>query len=358
MDDVVDEQNESAAAAAVAAVSSPGPFYRVVTPRSVLRTPRPHTHQLNSEMYTRYRTTTSSTTPFCTNAGGSKAAAAAAGSASSSSFPASSSASTFHFRWLVVVGLALEGWSLLSRDWVLTRSIAALAAVAVLGAAATVGLVALTNWYLFTREASYASRRQETQTQTQQQQHQQQQHQKLSQQKSISRRRRRSLRTGGGDDSLTAILPPWLIGRCRKYEETYARCDLAIREVLISSLHFVVAVVLITGGIILVVVIAAFFTVNIAQESTGAVAAAHRWSVIERDRSLQEGALQQAVEAGTAAWEDAVEKHWPAALAWAQAHVEDVFPGANVTELWISAQHIYAQVREALGRVVNLSIYI
>lgn len=70
--------------------------------------------------------------------------------------PSSSSASTFHFRWLVVVGLALEGWSLLSRDWVLTRSIAALAAVAALAAAATVALVAFTNWYLFTREGAYA----------------------------------------------------------------------------------------------------------------------------------------------------------------------------------------------------------
>ena len=170
------------------------------------------------------------------------------------------------------------------------------------------------------------------------------------------------MRTGGAVNEtliITSLLPPWLIGRLRKYEETYARCDLAIREALISSLHFVVAVVLITGGIILVVVIAAFFTVNIAQESSSAVAAAHRWSVMERNRSLlQEGAmLQQAVEAGTAAWEDAVEKHWPAALAWTQAHVEDVFPGANATELWISAQHIYAQVREAMGRVLQKHLY-
>lgn len=78
-----------------------------------------------------------------------------------------------------------------------------------------------------------------------------------------------------------------------------------------------------------------------------AAAAAHK-SVLERSRS-QEGALQQAMETGTAAWEDAVEKHWPAALAWAQAHVEDIFPGANVTELWVSMQHIYAQIHEAMG---------
>jgi len=43
-------------------------------------------------------------------------------------------ASTFHFRWLLGVGLGAEGWSLLSRDWPLTRSIAALTAVAALAA--------------------------------------------------------------------------------------------------------------------------------------------------------------------------------------------------------------------------------
>jgi predicted PurR-regulated permease PerM len=230
----------------------------------------------------------------------------------------SSSASMFHFRWLVTAGLALEGWSLLSRDWVLTRSIAALAAVAALGAAATVALLAFTNWYLFTREGAYAAK----------------------------------IQPGGGQRGVPPVPPRtslWRMSsrRLRKYENKYAECDLSIRKGIISSLHFVVAVVLITGGIILVVVIAAFFTVNIAQESSGAVAAAHK-SVLERSRS-QEGALQQAVEAGTAAWEDAVEKHWPAALAWAQAHVEDVFPGANVTELWVSMQHIYAQIREDDG---------
>ena len=35
--------------------------------------------------------------------------------------------------------------------------------------------------------------------------------------------------------------------------QAYTRCDLAIREGLIASLHFVVAVGLITGGIVLVV---------------------------------------------------------------------------------------------------------
>ena len=43
-------------------------------------------------------------------------------------------ASTFHFRWLLGVGLGAEGWTLLSHDWPLTRSIAALTAVAALAA--------------------------------------------------------------------------------------------------------------------------------------------------------------------------------------------------------------------------------
>ena len=63
--------------------------------------------------------------------------------------------------------------------------------------------------------------------------------------------------------------------------------DLAVRRALISSLHVAVATGLILGGLVLVTVIAAFFTVNIARESSGAVAAAHQ-SVLERSRS-QEG---------------------------------------------------------------------
>ena len=95
------------------------------------------------------------------------------------------------------------------------------------------------------------------------------------------------------------------------------------------------------------VIVAAFFTVNIAQESSGAMAAARK-SVLERSRNpAQSAAFREAVEAGQAAWEDAVEKHWPAALAWAQAHVEDAFPGANVTELWVTMQHVYARLQDA-----------
>ena len=100
-------------------------------------------------------------------------------------------------------------------------------------------------------------------------------------------------------------------------------------------------------GIFFVVIVAAFFTVNIAQESSGAMAAARK-SVLERSRNpAQSAAFREAVEAGQAAWEDAVEKHWPAALAWAQAHVEDAFPGANVTELWVTMQHVYARLQDA-----------
>ena len=245
---------------------------------------------------------------------------------------APSSASTFHFRWLVTAGLCLEGWSLLSRDWVLTRSIAALTAVAALVVASTVALIALTNWYLFTREGSYgkAARGQE-------------QHQEKKQ----KQQGRREVSTGPGEGGHTSGDAPsesgWLV-TCR---DVYTGGDLAVRRALVSSLHFVVAVTLITGGIILVVVIAAFFTVNIAQESSSAVAAAHQ-SVMAGSRS-SEGALAAAVEAGTAVWEDAVERHWPAALAWAESHVNDVFPGANATELWVSMQHIYAQIAEAMG---------
>ena len=114
-----------------------------------------------------------------------------------------------------------------------------------------------------------------------------------------------------------------------------------------GSLHTLVATGLIIVGIVFVVIVAAFFTVNIAQESSGAVAAAHK-SVLERSRNpAQSAAFREAVEAGQAAWEDAVEKHWPAALVWAQAHVEDAFPGANATELWVTMQHIYARLQDA-----------
>ena len=133
-DDEKDDGGDGAGAGFRGGAVSPGVFR--VAPVSPTRTPR-------NLLKTRFQPSSAYDT-------------AAAAAPSSSASLSSSSASTFHFRWLVTVGLALEGWSLLSRDWVLTRSIVALAAVAALGAAATVALVALTNWYLFTREGAYA----------------------------------------------------------------------------------------------------------------------------------------------------------------------------------------------------------
>ena len=73
--------------------------------------------------------------------------------------------------------------------------------------------------------------------------------------------------------------------------KTYTRCDLAIREGLIASLHFVVAVGLITGGIVLVVwrvyfwlflVIFGYFRMD---NSTDVVFSSQRRRVFHREHS-------------------------------------------------------------------------
>jgi len=238
-------------------------------------------------------------------------------------------ASTFHFQWLIAAGIALEGWSVISRDWVLTRSVVALAAVAVAAAVAAAAAAAITYWYLFTREDAYGNRQQQGSQQQQQ--------------------GRKQYAVGAhSQQGVRGRRVVWATSQLNWCKEKYVAFDLALRAALISSLHVVIAATLISGGIVLVAVIVAFFTVNIAAESSSAMAAAHR-SVLERSRS-QEGVLQQAVESGSAAWEDAVAAHWPAALMWAQSHVHRVAPGANVTELWVSMQHIYAYVHEAAGK--------
>ena len=67
------------------------------------------------------------------------------------------SASTFHFRWLFVAGVIVELWSLASRDWALTRAFAALAALAAFATVATAALVAVAHWYVFAREGAHAA---------------------------------------------------------------------------------------------------------------------------------------------------------------------------------------------------------
>ena len=67
------------------------------------------------------------------------------------------SASTFHFRWLFVAGVAVELWSLASRDWALTRAFAALAALAAFATVATAALVAVAHWYVFARDGAHAA---------------------------------------------------------------------------------------------------------------------------------------------------------------------------------------------------------
>jgi uncharacterized membrane protein YgcG len=60
-------------------------------------------------------------------------------------------ASTFHFRWLFYLGCATETYALAARDWDLTRSVVALAAVLCAAAFATTGVVVAADFYLFKR---------------------------------------------------------------------------------------------------------------------------------------------------------------------------------------------------------------
>jgi len=139
------------------------------------------------------------------------------------------SASNFHFRWLLCVGVAAEIWNVVARDWALTRSIVALGLVAVCGCVATVGLLTAAHWYTFARPGAYAFGKM-------------------------------PLTFGDAYAKSVGALGLFTVNArlantrwANRVTKTYTRCDLAIREGLIASLHFVVAVGLITGGIVLVV---------------------------------------------------------------------------------------------------------
>ena len=261
------------------------------------------------------------------------------------------SASNFHFRWLLCAGCALEAWNVVARDWALTRSIVALALVALVAGAATIGLLVAAHWYTFARPGAFFPSAdinakgfavfQGT---------------SVPGFGSIRHALARALASSspGGSRTLRA-----------KTTAAYVRCDLAIREALIASLHFVVAVGLITGGIVFVAATTAFFTVNIARESSGAVAAlaASSGGALSEFNSASRFSVGNAFGAGGAmtnggakmmdsmyvAYGRAVEKHLPSAIDWAASHVERTFPGANATELWESMQHIYAQLSDDDG---------
>ena len=249
------------------------------------------------------------------------------------------SASNFHFRWLLCAGVALEAWSVVARDWALTRSIVALALVALVAGAATIGLLVAAHWYTFARPGAFFPSSADNGTGF------------FAMFRtltpgfgSIRRALARALASSPGSRTLRA-----------KTTAACARCDLAIREALIASLHFVVAVGLITGGIVCVAATTAFFTVNIARESSGAVSAlaassggAFEFNSASFSRNAFGGG---AIDGGAkmmdsmyVAYGRAVEKHLPSAIDWAASHVERTFPGANATELWESMQHIYAQL--------------
>ena len=66
-------------------------------------------------------------------------------------------ASTFHFRWLFYLGCATETYALAARDWDLTRSVVALAAVLCAAAFATTGVVVAADFYLFKRAGAFGS---------------------------------------------------------------------------------------------------------------------------------------------------------------------------------------------------------
>ena len=248
------------------------------------------------------------------------------------------SASNFHFRWLLCAGVALEAWNVVARDWALTRSIVALALVALVAGAATIGLVVAAHWYTFAGPGAFFP--------------------------STGDNRFKGFgawfrHPAPGVDSIRHALDRALGSSSPVFSRTlrakasaaYARCDLAIREALIASLHFVVAVGLITGGIVFVAATAAFFTVNIARESSGAVAAlaasgggAFEFNSASFGSSIVPGMNAKMMDSMYVAYGQAVEKHLPSAIDWAASHVERTFPGANATELWESMQHIYAQM--------------
>ena len=139
------------------------------------------------------------------------------------------SASNFHFRWLLCVGVAAEMWNVVARDWALTRSIVALGLVAVCGCVATVGLLTAAHWYTFARPGAYAFGKMPL---------------------TFGDAYAKSV----GALGLFTVNTRWANTRwANRVTKAYTRCDLAIREGLIASLHFVVAVGLITGGIVLVV---------------------------------------------------------------------------------------------------------
>jgi len=276
-------------------------------------------------------------------------------------------ASTFHFRWLFYLGCATETYALAARDWDLTRSVVALAAVLCAAAFATTGVVVAADFYLFKRAGAFGSpfvfgapvvagenERGEGDAAA-----------------AAAERRGADADDAGaaGADTDTAAATDGrdlstrtenkltLLSRAMRL---YLRLDLAIRRVVLANLHALVATGLIAGGIALAAAVAAFFTVNVARESAEAVVAA-REAVLEGSRAqglaglggftrqIRDGDFGGDPGRWQKEWSSAVETHWPRVLRFARAKAEEAFPEANATEVWEAMQHVYFSAQDALG---------
>ena len=282
------------------------------------------------------------------------------GGAPSPARDASTSTSTFHFRWLFFLGCATETYALAARDWDLTRSAVALGAATCAAAVATTGAVVAADAYVFgvfgragaaAAAGKTGSRRAAATAAT------------AATAASDVRRDgdvdpagaagRGSARDAATDGRADAETRKTTVSRATR---GYLRLDLAIRRAVLANLHALVATGLIVGGIALAAAVAAFFAVNVARESAEAVAAA-REAVLEGSRSGGAGldGLARRMRdprdgrdgRGQSAWSAAVETHWPRVLRYARAKAEEAFPEANATEVWEAMQHVYAGARGA-----------
>ena len=305
------------------------------------------------------------------SSGGDLPAASGKRNGDRSSASGSADASTFHFRWLFYLGCATETYALAARDWDLTLSIVALAAVLCAAAFATTFVVVAADFYLFKRAGAFGSpfvfgapvvagenERGEGDAAA-----------------AAAERRgadaddagaagagHRSPVTAAATDGHNLSSTPvenkrTLLSRATRL---YLRLDLAIRRVVLANLHALVATGLIAGGIALAAAVAAFFTVNVARESAEAVAAA-REAVLEGSRAqglaglggftrqIRDGDFGGDPERWRKEWSSAVETHWPRVLRFARAKAEEAFPEANATEVWEAMQHVYFSAQDALG---------
>ena len=305
------------------------------------------------------------------SSGGDLPAASGKRNGDRSSASGSADASTFHFRWLFYLGCATETYALAARDWDLTRSIVALAAVLCAAAFATTFVVVAADFYLFKRAGAFGSpfvfgapvvagenERGEGDAAAAAAERRGADADDAGAAGAGHRSPVTAAATDGHDLSSTRVENKrTLLSRATRL---YLRLDLAIRRVVLANLHALVATGLIAGGIALAAAVAAFFTVNVARESAEAVAAA-REAVLEGSRAqglaglggftrqIRDGDFGGDPERWRKEWSSAVETHWPRVLRFARAKAEEAFPEANATEVWEAMQHVYFSAQDALG---------